>query len=205
MGYTICVVYHFRLYSTVIRSEDMSKKLTCAFTGHCPSSYRFGYDEEHPDCAKIKILMATQIGALIGNGVRTFLTGMALGADLWSAEIVLRFKKDYPDIRLIAVLPCETQADKWSVEQRERYFNILAECDETVYISRHYTKDCIFERNRWIIDHSTFVIAVYNGTPKGGTAYVVKYAYSQHCYVIIINPETFEIVPYTIVVSKDCI
>ena len=23
----------------------MSKKLTCAFTGHCPSSYRFGYDE----------------------------------------------------------------------------------------------------------------------------------------------------------------
>lgn len=181
----------------------MSKELTCTFTGHRPFSYRFGYDEGHPDCAKIKILMATQIGALIGNGVRTFLTGMALGADLWSAEIVLRFKKDCPDIRLIAVLPCETQADKWSVEQRERYFNILAECDETVYISRHYTKGCMLERNRWLIDHSTFVIAVYNGTPKGGTAYAVKYAYSQHRAVIIINPNTFEIVPYTIVVSEN--
>ena len=99
----------------------MPEMMTCAFTGHRPSSYRFGYDEEHPDCAKLKILMTTQIAALIDNGVNTFLTGMALGADIWGAELVLRFKKKYPDIKLIAVLPCETQADRWSVEQRERY------------------------------------------------------------------------------------
>ena len=180
----------------------MTRELTCAFTGHRPSGFSFGYDEEHPDCAKIKILMATQIGALIGNGVRTFLTGMALGTDIWGAELVLRFKKDCPDIRLVAVLPCETQADRWSVEQRERYFNILAACDETFYISRHYTKDCMFRRNRWLIDHANFVIAVFNGSPKGGTAYTVSYAYTKKRAVIIIDPNTFEVLPYTIVMSE---
>lgn len=176
--------------------------LTCAFTGHRPSSYQFGYDEEHPDCAAIKILMTTQLGALIGNGVRTFLSGMAAGADLWGAELVLRFKKEYPDIRLIAVIPCESQADKWSAELRERYFNILAECDETVYISRHYTKDCMFRRNRWLIDHANFVLAVYNGSSKGGTAYTVNYARQKNRAVITINPDTLSIMPYTIVMNE---
>ena len=180
----------------------MEKELTCAFTGHRPSSYRFGYDEEHPDCATIKILMTTQIGALIGNGVRTFLSGRAAGADIWGAELVLRFKKEYPDIRLIAVIPCESQADKWSAELRERYFNILAECDETVYISRHYTKDCMFRRNRWLIDHASFVLAVYNGSPKGGTAYTVNYARQKNRAVITINPDTLSIMPYTIVMEE---
>lgn len=180
----------------------MTGMITCAFTGHRPSSYRFGYDEEHPDCEKIKFLMTTQIAALIDNGVRTFLTGMALGADIWGAELVLRFKKEYRDIKLIAVLPCETQADRWSVEQRERYFNILAECDNTVYISRHYTKDCMFRRNRWLVDHANFVIAVYNGTQNGGTAYTVQYAASKCRALITINPDTFEVMPYTIVIDK---
>ena len=39
--------------------------LTCAFTGHRPSSYKFGYDEEHPDCCKLKALMTLQIVSLI--------------------------------------------------------------------------------------------------------------------------------------------
>ena len=148
--------------------------LTCAFTGHRPSSYKFGYDEEHPDCCKLKALMTLQIVSLIENGVTTFLSGMALGADIWGAEIVLACKKKCPqkNIRLIAALPCESQADRWSVEQRERYFNILAECDETVYISRHYTRDCMFRRNRWLIDHANSVLAVYNGSSKDLLSFV---------------------------------
>lgn len=181
----------------------MENEITCTFTGHRPSSYSFGYDEENYDCLNLKAILVKQIGALIGNGVKTFLTGMALGADIWCAEIVLKFKEAYPDIRLIAVIPCETQADRWSVEQRERYFNILAKCDETVYISRHYTNDCMFRRNRWLIDHSSFVIAVYNGSPKGGTAYTVEYARRKHRAVIIINPDTLQVMPFTIVMTDE--
>ncbi len=176
----------------------MRNEICCAFTGHRPSQYRFGYDEEHFDCLRIKELMTMQIAGLIDNGVRTFLTGMALGADTWGAELVLRFKREYPDIRLIAVLPCETQADRWSVEQRERYFNILAQCNETIYASRRYTRDCMLERDRWLVDHAAFLLAVYNGTPKGGTAYTVRYAKDKQKAVITINPDDMTLTPYTV-------
>lgn len=178
------------------------QKLACAFTGHRPGNFHFGYDEQHPDCIKLKLIMASQITALIDNGVSTFLTGMALGVDIFGAEIVLAFKQQSPDIKLIAALPCETQANKWSVEQRERYFNILAKCDDVVYISRHYTKDCMYRRNSWLVDHANFVLAVYNGIVKGGTAYTVGYAYEKKRAVILINPDTGEVTPYTVMVSN---
>ena len=166
---------------------DIERK--CAFTGHRPSLYRFGFDEEHPDCLKIKLLMAQQIGELINSGVTEFLSGMALGADIWGAEIVLAFRESNPRIKLTAFIPCETQADKWSAEQRERYFSILAECDEVVYISRHYTPSCMFERNRYLVENSDVLLAVYNGCSKGGTVYTVKYARSMGKEIRIIDPE----------------
>lgn len=175
---------------------------TCAFTGHRPTHFKFGYDEEHPDCIRLKLAMLEQICALIDNDVTTFLTGMALGVDTWGAELILALKKEKPELRLIAALPCETQADKWTVEQRDRYFAILARCDETVYVSRRYTSRCMFMRNRWLIDHANFVLAVYNGAAKGGTAYTVRYAQSKQRAVIVINPDTGKVIPCVVVVDK---
>ena len=66
----------------------MSKERICAFAGHRPSLYRFGFDEEHTDCLKIKLLMAQQIGELISSGVSSFLSGMALGAETVSVAVL---------------------------------------------------------------------------------------------------------------------
>ncbi len=64
----------------------MSGRITCAFTGHRPSSFSFGYDEENANCQTLKLLMASQTMLLIENGATTFFTGMALGVDTWGAE-----------------------------------------------------------------------------------------------------------------------
>jgi len=124
------------------------KAFACAFTGHRPMRYRFGYDEEHEACVQLKEALAEQIATLIGVGINTFYSGMALGVDQWAASIVLDMRATQPKVRLIAVLPCETQADKWSAEHRERYFDTLAECDDVITINTHYTSTCVFERNR---------------------------------------------------------
>ena len=95
-----------------------------------------------------------------------FLTGMAQGVDQWAAEIVLAMKRSYPHIQLIAVLPCETQANKWSQEQRERYFNTLAVCDDVITLNARYTPQCMLERNRYMVDHAGYLLAVYDGGEK---------------------------------------
>ena len=67
---------------------------------------------------------------------------MALGVDLYAAEIVLNLKAKYPHITLESAIPCETQAVKWSVAARERYYNIAAKCDKETMLQREYTSDC---------------------------------------------------------------
>lgn len=83
------------------------KDKRCAFTGHRPSSYRFGYDEWHPDCQMLKAILREQVMQLIQEGVTTFITGMALGADTWGAEIVLDFKRKNPELQLLP--PCHAK------------------------------------------------------------------------------------------------
>lgn len=98
-------------------------------------------------------------------------------------------KSAYPQdtIKLIAAIPYEGQANKWSVEYRERYFDILAQADQEVIMQEHYTKSCMHERNRFIVDNSAYMIAVFNGD-KGGTANTLHYAESKGLNIVIINP-----------------
>ena len=167
--------------------------LSCAFTGHRPASFSFGYNENDERCLQIKQLMLERINLLIETGVTDFYSGMALAVDQWAAEIILQIKKVHPNIRLIAVLPCETQAYRWSFEQQERYSHILARCDEVITLNPYYTRSCMFERNRYLIDHVEYLLAVYDGKPTGGTAYTVKYAKKQKKIIIGIHPNTLDI------------
>lgn len=172
----------------------MSVERTCAFTGHRPVRFSFGYDEEDEKCLRLKLVLARQISALIEGGVSLFYTGMALGTDQWCAGIVLDMKRQYPNVRLIAVLPCETQANKWSPEQRERYFNTLEQCDDVITLNARYTPGCMHERNRYMVDHVQYLLAVYDGGEKGGTAYTIRYAREKKREIIVIRPDTLEVV-----------
>ncbi|NLO86494.1 MAG: DUF1273 domain-containing protein [Clostridiales bacterium] len=151
-------------------------KNACAFTGHRPTHFHFQYNEEHPDCIAIKQAMNKEVCSLIEKGVTTFYSGMAQGVDMWGAELILALKRQVPKLKLIAALPCETQANRWSINQRDRYNAILSLCDETIYVSRPYTQTCMFKRNRYMVDHAQNLIAVYDNQDHGGTAYTIKYA-----------------------------
>ena len=57
-----------------------------------------------------------------------------------------------------------------------RYEKILKRADCSVVLSEHYTQSCMFERNRYMVDNSDYVLAVWNGEKKGGTWYTIDYA-----------------------------
>lgn len=167
----------------------LDKKSTCCFTGHRPQKLPWGYDEEWEACIRLKLKLAVEIEEMRKRGVTTFISGMAIGVDLWAAEIVLDLKRAYPDdkIRLFAAIPFEGQANKWSAEYRERYFNVLAKADDEITFHAHYTKSCMHERNRYMVDYSAHMIAVFNGE-KGGTANTMRYAESKGLHIVVINP-----------------
>ena len=165
----------------------------CAFTGHRPQHLPFGMNENDERCIKLKEELKEQIINLIeAENVTHFITGMALGVDLYAAEIVLDLKARYPSITLESAIPCETQAVKWSAAQRERYYDIAAQCDKETMLQCHYSPDCMDKRNRYMVDHADYILAVWNGCPSG-TGNTVRYAHKKGKSIIVINPDSLDV------------
>ncbi len=107
------------------------------------------------------------------------------------ALAVLALKKEIPALKLHCILPCVRQADKWPTSVRERYFTILEQADEVVYVGREYYNGCMLERNRYLVDHAACLLAVYDGGWQGGTAMTVQYARRRNRDVYIIDPTSY--------------
>lgn len=99
----------------------------------------------------------------------------ALGFDTLAAQMVLDFQKQYPQIRLILVLPCTDQTSKWSPENQKRVQSILRRADKIVVLAKQYEPGCMQRRNRYLVDHSG-VCVCYLTKNAGGTFYTVQYA-----------------------------
>ena len=160
----------------------------CAFTGHRPKSFPWKYDETALDCVLLKEVLAEQIKILTDRGVTDFFSGMAQGIDLWSSQIVLDLQQKNLALKLHCVLPCKGQESKWTASAQERYRSILAQANEVVYVGQEYSRNCMLKRNRYLVDHSSLLLAVYNGVWRSGTGATVRYAQKLGREVIIIEP-----------------
>ena len=162
---------------------------TCCFTGHRPDKLPWGIREEDPRCAALKGRIAAALEEEYAAGVRHFISGMARGADLYFAEEVLALRERHPEITLVCARPCESQADRWPEEERRRYQAILERCDYETLVQHHYDRWCMMRRNRYMVDRSARILAVYDGVPKGGTAQTLAYALRKGLHVTILELE----------------
>lgn len=147
----------------------------CAFAGHRPQKLPFGFDEADPRCVAFKEAVKEAIEALIGEGYAHFLSGGALGMDLFAAEAVLELQQKYPWIILEMVSPFDAQAAKWARAYQLRRDRLFAAADIVTATGHAYTKGCMFRRNRYLVDNADLLLAAYTGQP-GGTAMTVDYA-----------------------------
>ena len=158
---------------------------TCAFTGHRPKG--LGYPESDGRCTALKEKLRSLIVKLIEEeGVTHFISGMAQGVDMYAAEIVLELKKQDPQITLECAIPYERQAVRWPEALRNRYFSIAGRCDQETMLQRQYTPDCLRKRNRYMVDRSSLLIAVYDGIPQGGTLNTLSYAMGKGVRTVIL-------------------
>lgn len=152
-----------------------SRVMRCAFTGYRPMKMPFGYNEEDPRCIDFKRRLHDTIEMLIWQGYTHFLSGGAMGMDMYAGEIVLELRKQYPWIALEVAVPFDDQATKWPPEYRNRYDAIIYQADIITCVHHTYTKRCMFDRNRYLIDNADLLLAAYDGKP-GGTQMTCEYA-----------------------------
>lgn len=159
--------YTVQAEKVAVMSELGMGERTCCFTGHRPEKLRIS------EQAVIAQLEAA-IQNAIQEGYTTFISGMAKGVDIWGAELVLQ----HPQVGLICAVPFRGFGMRWEGDWTERFCRVIKQADKVVYICPGYSTDVFQTRNIWMVDHSSLVIAAYNGTP-GETRNTIMYAQSK--------------------------
>ena len=164
---------------------------TCCFTGHRPQKLPWGEAESGSDFDEFYVHLERTIQNLIlRHDVHHFITGMALGSDLYAAEIVLKLEERGYHVTLECAIPFPEQTRGWSPEHKERYQSILSLAHRHTLIQEHYSPDCYQRRNRYMVEQSNAVLAIWSGGP-GGTAQTVRYALEQGRALFVINPRFY--------------
>jgi len=167
----------------------MDREHTCCFTGHRPNKLPWGADESDPRCAAVFAQLTAALDRAYEAGCRHFICGMARGSDLYFCQAVLELRERYSNVTVEGAIPCESQTDSWPVAERELHHALLDQCDFETMVQHTYDRGCMMRRNRYMVDRSCRIIAVYDGIPKGGTANTLAYAMKQGLETDIIRLE----------------
>ena len=168
------------------------RQLSVCFTGH---RALYGYDWNNElNKMLFSNIYKTIENLILQSGVFkfNFYCGGALGVDQMAATAVLHLRKKYKGvytIKVILAIPYKDQPSIWKGISKERYLSHTRLADELVYVDtidkyrvkstkvgeHHPTK--LLNRNKYMLDQSDVLIAVYNKTSqKGGTYHCVKNA-----------------------------
>lgn len=115
----------------------------------------------------LQMHLEAEIRKAIADGFSVFITGMARGVDIWAAEIVLQLRNEGQPIQLICAIPYEGFEMRWTAEWQQRYRAVIYAADDVNFVCVSRCRGCYHIRNRWLVDHSSRVIAVYSGQTGG--------------------------------------
>ncbi len=150
-----------------------NKNKTVAVSGHRNLSYGINKD-----------IVEKTFLSLIERGFDTFLVGMAIGFDTLCFNILSELRNKY-DIKIIACIPCLDQSLKFSESSKTEYTEMLKISDDKVLISLNYTKNCMLDRNVYMVNNSSVLVA-YIRENKGGTYFTVNYAKNENKEIIFV-------------------
>ena len=140
---------------------------TCCVTGH--------RDLPQKEINHVKAALRKEVERAVADGFTCFMSGFAEGVDQYFAEIVLEMRRSNPDLELIAVIPYQKRLD--NLRKKKRTYEMLEACADIIVVREGYQPSVYSHRNRYLVEHSDRVIAVYDGREKGGTAGTIRFTH----------------------------
>lgn len=140
---------------------------TCCVTGH--------RDIPEDKRAYVETELKKEVLSAIEDGYTRFISGFAEGADLIFAAIVAELKTQGRSLFLEAAIPHAGRLKN----KNPLFQKLITTCDDVKILCGSYSRGSYFARNRYMVDESSRVIAVYNGQENGGTFFTIQYARKQ--------------------------
>lgn len=153
---------------TIMNDLKFDRTVSAAFTGH-----RF-YDFSQR--VFIQERLTSAISEAYDHGIRNFISGFALGIDLMAAQLVQSLKCNLSGISLTAAIPFAGQAERYNIYDKRVYGRLLELADKVIVLSDCYYPRCFLDRDEFMVENASYLIAYYDGREKGGTYYTIKKA-----------------------------
>ena len=144
------------------------KEKTCCVTGH--------RDIPSEQVGHIKKSLEQEVDRAISEGFTCFISGFADGVDLLFTEIVAERTAKNPTFKLIAAIPYQRRLD--TLKKSKRTKALIDLCTEIYIAADEYHPNVYAKRNRYMVERSDRIIAVYDGREKGGTVGTIRLAHS---------------------------
>ena len=132
--------------------------MVVAFTGYRPEKMPFVESKKDEAYLKFRKRQLQVIERLIERGCTHFISGVAMGFDTWVAEDILVLQKNNSSLELECAIPFPGQADRWSTSDQKRRYKILTHATSSVIVCEHYSSNCFFERNKYMVNKADKVL-----------------------------------------------
>lgn len=142
---------------------EIPKEKTIAFLGCRIEEIQYFHTDKN-----LKNVLYTELGRVIADlykqGYTHYCSEMTVGIGMLTANAVLDFKVEHPEICFVAVIPCGGQQEDYSIFDRNDYNTICKEADEVVILD----ESCICKKqtpkhNDYLLEHCSAVVCYHNG------------------------------------------
>ena len=168
-----------KLPPIILKGNDVEFdiKKTCCFSGHRPERLIGLGDTTNIMLKMVLSVLYLDIQTAIEEGYQYFITGMAKGIDLWAARCVMALKcNKYPHIEIGCAIPYRNQKNSLKGEWLGDYEMTYGEASKAVLICDGYTSFCMNNRNQYMVDNSSKLIAVLQQPGRSGTRNTIEMA-----------------------------
>lgn len=124
----------------------------------------------------VKESLRRKILNAMADGFTGFMSGFAEGVDQDFAQIVIELKQSNPALQLMAAIPTRQRLE--SLQMNPKTKAMLDCCSDIKVIQEEYHPSVYSKRNRYMVEKSGRVIAVYDGREKGGTVGTIRFTHT---------------------------
>ncbi len=156
------------------------KASTCCFTGHRRRDLPFGGDTSKQGVRNLISTIHLLCREAYSRGIRTFITGMAEGADMICGSVIMDIigSGECPGTRLVCALPYEGHIREIKLPRDRYVYSLLMQAASAVVVTGDIGDSGRYrERNRFMVENSSALIAVYKEKQRGsGTLQTINMA-----------------------------
>lgn len=172
---------------------ELCPEKTLCFTGHREASiipYRKDPSFRDLTVKTVRLMLCRYIDMALEMGYKSFISGLAVGTDLWAAEYILEKKRGKNDICLIGAMPYLRHSERFGSSYKRLLTKVEHGADKLVVTNTdpdvtygksrsggNTSPELYRTRNYFMVDNSSAVLAFYNESSfTSGTYQTLNYA-----------------------------